>query len=223
MGQRSQIYIRYNNGKNMVARHLQWNYGFYMINRAYQILDYLNKHCKYKYNNFTPEEFEFSNRDRDDLDILKTLIEYNFTIGSVVRSCDLFKEEYEYHYGKEEKPEKIKIDPYWQDNNNGMLYVDIQGNNNEDFKIKYAFNWGDEDNSDTTSLITAEQYYSVFKEYDYEHHFDEEDKKEIEKQIAFIDSFELMSKEEFKNMFDTEYESCNVVKGVKAQGGENNE
>ena len=214
MGQRSQIYIRYNNGKNMVARHLQWNWGFYMINRANQLLDYLDKHCKSKYNNFTTENFDFSNRERDDLFILQSLIEMNLTVGSIVRTHDLFKEKYDYFYPENEKPDKMKLNPYKEDNNNGMLYIDIQGTNNEDCKIKYAFNWGYEDSDDTKRLITAKEYYSLFKEYDYEHNLDEEDKKLIEDQIKFIDSHELMTEEEFNEMFDTEYEVSKVIEGV---------
>ena len=36
MGQRSQIYIRYNNGevKGLIANYYQWNYGERMISRA---------------------------------------------------------------------------------------------------------------------------------------------------------------------------------------------
>ena len=52
MGQRSQIIVRYNDGKGTsgrVASHLQWNYGEYMAQRASQVVAFLNRAFGDKY------------------------------------------------------------------------------------------------------------------------------------------------------------------------------
>lgn len=91
MGQGSQIYVRYNNGENLVAYHLEWNWGRYMINRAFQILEYISKNIADDYSLFKSKNFEYV-RDREDLKALKSLIEMNFTAGSMVSGYDLIKE-----------------------------------------------------------------------------------------------------------------------------------
>ena len=48
MGQRSQIYIRYN-GKLIVANYYQWNYGERMISRCRSILERLDGMLGYKF------------------------------------------------------------------------------------------------------------------------------------------------------------------------------
>ena len=79
MGQRSQLYIRYKNKKNLVAMHLQWNYGYYMINRTYQLLDFIGKNVKSDYSNFKEEHFDIANSGsrREDIEMLQNLIQMN--------------------------------------------------------------------------------------------------------------------------------------------------
>ena len=113
MGQRSQLYIRYKNKKNLVAMHLQWNYGYYMINRTYQLLDFIGKNAKADYSNFREEHFDIANSEtrREDIDMLQNLIQMNTTIGSYVKGIDLVKEDYEWGSGKEDFKETFKMNP----------------------------------------------------------------------------------------------------------------
>ena len=207
MGQRSQIYIRYNNGKNLVAYHLQWNWGYYMINRTYQLLDFISKNVESDFSNFKGINFDIANygKQRDDIDILSNLIQFNTTVGSFVRGHNLVKEEFEYNEAKID--DKFKMTPENQDNNNGILVIDIQ----ED-KIKYglAGGWEEVNNWKDFNMITARKYFKLSEasygdeKYKLKNQ-DEELYKKVQKQIKFIDSFELLTNEEYKAIFNKEY------------------
>ena len=223
MGQRSQIYIRYKNKKNIVAVHLQWNYGYYMINRTYQLLDFIKKNIQSNYSNFKEEHFDISNGDRrEDLNILHTLIQLNTTIGSYVAGVDLVKEEYEWMWGRtDSEPKELAdlkdtfiIEPCRQDNNNGILVIDIQ----EDGTIKYGLAGGYEEIegmkfNDDFKMINAKTYFEL-SEKNYSGEYEEyklinKDKELYEKvmdQIDFIDSnFTLLTDEEYHEIFSNEY------------------
>lgn len=65
MGQRSQIYIRYNieyqgkQYKGLIARYYPWNYGERMISRARSIIEYIkDKYLEYPYNFTNQSELE---------------------------------------------------------------------------------------------------------------------------------------------------------------------
>lgn len=208
MGQRSQVYIRYKNKKKLVAIHLQWNFGYYMINRTYQLLDFISKNLKSSYNNFQEENFDISNNYSQDIDILHNLIQFNTTIGSYVKGIDLIKENYDY-FNKENK-DTFKMIPKKQDNNNGILVIDIQENG----KIKYGLAGGYEEiesmdfDSDFT-MINAKTYFNLS-----ENCIDNEYKLEnrnydlyckVMEQIRFIDNFELLTQEEYEEIFNQEY------------------
>ena len=212
MGQRSQVYIRYKNNKNLVAMHLQWNYGHYMINRTYQLLDFISKNMKDEYNNFAEKNFEITNRDRKDIDILHDLIQMNTTLGSYGKGVDLVKEKYVFD---EEDKDTFKMIPKKQDNNNGILVIDIQDNG----KIKYGLGGGYEEVENMTleddfKMITARKYFELHNNGftgEYEKYKLENQNKElydyVMKQIDFIDnSFELLTDKEYKEIFDSEYE-----------------
>lgn len=215
MGQRSQLYIRYKNKKNLVAMHLQWNYGYYMINRTYQLLDYIKKNVGATFSNFKEDNFNIANNEkrREDIDILKNLIQMNTTIGSYVGGYDIIKGWYDYNNGKENV---FKIDPLKEDNNNGILVIDIQENG----KIKYGLSGGYEeiDNFKDFQMISAKTYFDLSeKSYvDDEYLLVNSNKElydEVQKQIEFIDSnFELLTDEEYKEIFDTTYEYKNCLK-----------
>lgn len=208
MGQRSQLYIRYKNKKNLVAMHLQWNYGYYMINRAYQILDFTSKNVTDDFSNFKEGHFDIVNGRREDITMLQNLIQMNNTIGSYVKGIDLIKETYEWLKDKGELKDTFKMTPENQDNNNGILVVDIQ----EDGKIKYGLAGGYEEvgNYDTFNMISAREYFELSeKDYDDEYKLINSDKKlydVVMKQIDYIDNnFELLTNEEYKEIFNTEY------------------
>lgn len=216
MGQRSQLYIRYKNKKNLVAMHLQWNYGYYMVNRTYQLLDFISKNTSSVFSNFKEENFNIANsgNQREDIIILHNLIQMNNTIGSYVKGIDLIKEEYEWLSNKKDFSDTFKMNPGSQDNNNGILVIDIQENG----KIKYGLAGGYEEieNFDNNfRMITAKEYFTLSEkgcsdEYKLEN-ADKELYETVLKQIDYIDNnFELLTDEEYKEIFDTEYkwEDC---------------
>lgn len=219
MGQRSQLYIRYKNKKNLVAMHLQWNYGYYMINRTYQLLDFIGKNVKSDYSNFKEEHFDIANSGsrREDIEMLQNLIQMNTTIGSYVKGIDLVKEEYE--FCNDEKKSTFKINPNNQDNNNGILVIDI----GENGKVKYGLGGGNEEIGtwvDDFKMISAKEYFRLSENSysDEKYKLKNSNKElydEVMKQIKFIDeNFELLTDEEYKEIFDTEYkyEDCIIPK-----------
>ena len=124
MGQRSQIYVRYNEGKNIVAYHLQWNWGEHMINRAWQLLEYINKNTKGSYSCFLSNGYNWYKNDGKD--ILSALIQGNLEIGSFVRGHDLVAGKYEWAlYDKHMLIKDFRLNPDEQDNNDGFLVIDI--------------------------------------------------------------------------------------------------
>lgn len=215
MGQRSQLYIRYKNKKNLVAMHLQWNWGYYMVNRAYQLLDFINKNVKDEFSNFKEEHFDIENDRREDIDILQNLIQINLTIGSYVSGYDLVKDEFRYNQDKN----TFKMTPKEQGNNNGILVIDIQENGT----IKYGFGGGieeirDMNYGDDFKMISAKKYFELSEKNVMEKYKLKNTNKElydtVQKQIKFIDgNFELLTDEEYKEIFESEYEFKNCMKG----------
>lgn len=219
MGQRFQIYVRYNGGKSLVAYHLQWCYGRFAINRVYQLLDFISKNLQDTYSNFISDKFDISNRGeyREDKRILEGLMQMNITTGSYCAGIDLVKEEQEF---AKEPSETFKTNPRKQDNNNGIIVIDISN----DRKIKYGMTVGYEGEGKYKEfeIVNARQYMEAYQgdlDYIKENLKTEEDNKwylellaTIEKQIVFTEDFELMTQEEFENMFNKEYkyEDCGV-------------
>lgn len=219
MGQRFQIYVRYNEGKSLVAYHLQWCWGRYAINRVYQLLDFISKNLRSDYNNFASEYFETTNRGkyREDKRILEGLIQMNITCGSYVAGIDLVKEQKEFD---DDLSETFKINPEKQDNNNGIIVIDISN----DRKIKYGMTVGYEGEGKYKEfqIVSARQYMEAYQsELDYikEHSKTEEDNKEylellaeLEKQLVFTEDFEVMTQAEFTAMFNKtyKYEDCGI-------------
>ena len=129
MGQRSQIYIRYNvnytsgsletyNYKGLIARYFGWNYGERMVSRARYIIEEIqNEFMKYKW----------CFGDAEKLEKLKRICEVNFDMKDIVFSSDIIKEVMEDFDGDMEYL-------FDQDNNDGQLFIDIT-----DDGIKYCF------------------------------------------------------------------------------------
>jgi hypothetical protein len=143
MGERSQIYIKWNvhaNKENMVgaiARYFQWNYGERMISRARGIIETLEEYMKYKY--------MFS--DKWYIEKLTRIAETNFDMRDIVWSSNIIDEYNE--YGNEDNFADIVF--YGQDNNDGQLFIDIT-----DSGIKYALALEYGENG--YKPISAEQY-----------------------------------------------------------------
>lgn len=124
MGQRSQIYIRYNieyNGKQyrgLIARYYPWNYGERMVSRARSIIEYI-KDCYLAYPSTFTSVWE--------LEKLRLYCDINFDMKDIVISTDLIKE----------VSDQFDCDTSYlfnTDNNDGQLYIDVTNDG-----IKYCF------------------------------------------------------------------------------------
>lgn len=133
MGQRSQIYIRYNinyingsetknpaihNYKGLIARYYGWNYGERMISRARYIIECIQKE-------FIKWKWYFG--DTEKLEKLKRICDTNFDMKDIVFSSDIIKEVMEELDGDMEYL-------FNQANNDGQFFVDVT-----DGGIKYCF------------------------------------------------------------------------------------
>ena len=131
MGQRSQIYIKYNvnyvsglstpnpkthNYKGLIARYFGWNYGERMISRARYVIEEIQ-------NEFM--EYKWMFNDKEKLEKLKRFCETNFDMKDIVFSTDILKEMKDCNDGDL---------LFNQDNNDGQLFIDVTDNG-----IKYCF------------------------------------------------------------------------------------
>lgn len=128
MGQRSQIYIRYNvnyencsgvhNYKGLIARYFGWNYGERMVSRTRYIIESIYyEYLKYKW--------LFG--DSNGIEKLKCICNVNFDMKDLMLSTDIIKEIIESYNGD------IQC-LFEQDNNDGQLFIDVT-----DEGIKYCF------------------------------------------------------------------------------------
>lgn len=131
MGQRSQIYIRYNvncngfNYKGLIARYFGWNYGERMISRARYVIEEISEEFM---------KFKYYFRDEEKLEKLVRFCETNFDMKDIVRSLDIIE-------NVKESAECVGDIDYHdsgyifdQDNNDGQLFIDVTDNG-----IKYCF------------------------------------------------------------------------------------
>lgn len=120
MGQRSQIFVRYqetDGTRKLVARYYGWNYGERMISRARHTMEWLKENCKYT--SLCVEK-------------IPRILDTNFDMRDCVISSDILKE-YQELYGPDDSLNDVLF--YGQDNNDGRLLIDIDNTGN----IKYAF------------------------------------------------------------------------------------
>ena len=133
MGQRSQIYIRYNvnyvvgsktnnpsvsNFHGFIARYFQWNYGERMISRARGIIEAI--HDEYM-------EYPFLWGEQRCVEKMRRMCDVNFDMRDIMISSDILAEVAEYCDG-----DLSYI--FNQDNNDGQLLIDVT-----DKMIKYCF------------------------------------------------------------------------------------
>lgn len=121
MGQRSQIFVRYeeNGQKKMIARYYQWNYGERMISRARYGIEWLKKMYKYS--------FEIERK-------LYRILNVNFDMIDYAISSDIIKEFVDDDW-ENSGYTLNNFMFYQQDNNDGKLFIDVLS----DGTIKYAF------------------------------------------------------------------------------------
>ena len=113
MGQRSQIYVRWNTNdgkKFLVPRYYQWNFGTRMISRAKGILEWLKGSGQYLY----------STLHNDNVEKLRRIMDVNFDYKDVVLGRDIIDEWLEFRDADFSD---------WvftgQDNNDGQLFIDM--------------------------------------------------------------------------------------------------
>lgn len=190
MGQRSQIYVRYQkDGVNyLTARYYQWNYGERMISRCRYSLEWIEAMIPYDWY-FTRETEK-----------LQRILDVNFDMRDIVIGCDIIKEYEEDEYWKDEN---YTLNDYifkCQDNNDGKLFIDIK-----DGAIKYAFLDYD---CNTDKIMSAAQYMNwdcpSWRKSEY---IDDEGKALCESNIKAIRKLaKLMTKEEVKEFINANYE-----------------
>lgn len=177
MGQRSQIYVKYN-GKLIIANYYQWNYGERMISRARYGIEYL----KYYVDNGYTFQFE----SEREIEKFRRYFDVNFDMKDIVMSVDIFKE---YEDFKKYYPNFEEYAYFKQGNNDGKLLIDIRDEN-----IKYAFV---DCTFDMENIMTAEKYIDWNTEGKAEEHLSKEDMETLEENIKAInEAAELMTREE---------------------------
>jgi hypothetical protein len=188
MGQRSQIYVRYEveGEKKLVARYFQWNYGERMISRARYTMDWLKK---------TREYLSFENKK------IVHILETNFDIVDCVESLDIMQEYND--YAKEEGEDTFKDAIMSEDNNDGILFIDVLTD-----KIKYGFlDW----KPNTDHVMTARKYMDFdMKGWNKRDHsvLDKEEYTTCIRNIKAIDcdeNHELMTSEEIEEFINYDY------------------
>lgn len=142
MGQRSQIYVRYN-GNLIIANYYQWNYGERMISRARHGIEYLKHNLD--------EGYTFTFKDKTYIRKFSRIFDVNFDMRDVAISSDIVQEWLDY-YPCEDFNDCVFNR---QDNNDGQLFVDIR-----DDKIFYCFrDWEiSGDGTVKNRIMDAKQY-----------------------------------------------------------------
>lgn len=190
MGQRSQIYVRYN-GKLLFARYFQWNFGTRMISRARAGMEYLENHMD------VPSLFNDPYYIRKFIGFFET----NFDYRDVAISTDIFAEYLDFYPLDPISPSFCDFVFHRQDNNDGKLLVDIRNG-----KIKYAFL---DDKCNAENPMTPEEYLqwdacgTVTKTW--QGGCTPEEIQWTNANCAFIrDHYDLMTPEEIKSFIQTE-------------------
>ena len=129
MGQRSQIYVRWNlkDGKKVfVPRYYSWNFGTRMVSRARGIINWLYARGTSEMNCLA---LGFEEK-------LRRIMDINFDYKDTALGVDLIKE-WESYNSYEEFNDAVF---YGQDNNDGQLFIDVIVDYTKlKLKFKYAF------------------------------------------------------------------------------------
>lgn len=189
MGQRSQIYVRYNNGENkkgLIANYYGWNYGERMVSRARWGIECILEKLEYVWYYKNP----------NNVTKLSRMFDTNFDMKDIQISCDIIREHTDYF-------SEVSFNDYvfkMQDNNDGKLLVDISEN-----VIKYAF-LDEEANSDHIMDGEAYMCWNEGEKWREKQHLSKEDVKTCEENIRFISEHAtLMTKEEVEEFISYNY------------------
>ena len=187
MGQRSQIYIRYNK-KLVIANYYQWNYGERMISRARHGIEYIKDNLL-EYRNFIFDDPHYMKQ-------LSRIFDVNFDMKDVQISANII-EEWGEQFFDDDFNDVVFIQ---QDNNDGKLFVDILENG----VIKYAFL---DCNCDMENIMSAAKYMDWdSKDWRNSEYIDNEQKKQCEDNLKTIEEIAtLMTKEEIEDFINFDY------------------
>ncbi len=200
MGQRSQIYVRYNK-KLVVANYYQWNYGERMISRAKYGIEYI-KDVLLQYKDWIFNDNSYMLK-------LRRMFEVNFDVKDIQISIDIVQEWKELQEMKENSCENNFNDIVFehQVTNDGNLFIDIS----EDGTIKYAFL----DNEFNLEHIMDVRQYMAWdcEAWENSEYIDDEQKKRCKENMSKIENMAvLMSKEEVEDYINYDYlGECNPL------------
>lgn len=198
MGQRSQIYVRYN-GDIVVANYYQWNFRERMISRTRSILEYIKTNLDEGFN------FKFMFDSEWDKETFRRFCDVNFDFKDIVRSSNIIIEYQEWVKDGSTEPRTFNdFVLLGQDNNNGKLFIDIVCDEDKNYSIKYALvNWDDYYKPLTaTQYLNKECYCNNWKNCDY---LDDEQKEYTKDNIKYIKGFSKMTVDELKDFLDSKY------------------
>jgi hypothetical protein len=193
MGQRSQIYIRYNE-KLIIANYYQWNYGELMISRARGAIEWIKDRIDLGY--------YWIFKDKSYIKKLSRICDVNFDMRDIALSCDIVQE-----WGDQfsEQPFNECVF-YQQDNNDGQLFIDISA----DGVIKYAFS----KNPDYTKLMNCNDYMAWDFGADWHKYLSDVDSEALEickRNIGYIQAnATLMTYEELYAFINANYNPENA-------------
>ena len=202
MGQRSQIYVRFNtqDGKKfLVPRYYSWNFGTRMVSRARGIIEWLKGNGKYMNSSYHNEHIEK----------LRRIMDTNFDYKDMVLGQDII-EEWKQYGDKDNFMDEVFIG---QDNNDGQLFIDmiVKWPDNRwieepKIKFKYAFL----ESYDGERPMNGDEYMQwdetgEFKTWT-ESPYIKKEIKYTQKNIAWIEkNAELMTEQEVKEFREYPY------------------
>jgi len=189
MGQRSQIYVRYNiedGKKGLIANYYGWNFGERMISRARWGIEHVLDTLKYGW----------YYKRKDNVTKLSRIFDTNFDMRDIQISCDIIKEHAE-DFQEESFNDYVFL---MQDNNDGKLVIDILGD-----VVKYAFLDRD---ANADHIMDGESYmcWNNGEKWRESEHLTAEDIKTCEENIKFItEHATLMTKEDVEEFINHDY------------------
>ena len=208
MGQRSQIYVRFTfpetNGKYLVARYFQWNYGERMVSRVRHTIEWIA--CQLDSTAYKKELIKTAEFERKLVHIMET----NFDYEDVVLSSDILSEYEEY---REDEPFADCVF-YGQDNNNGQAFIDVilkdNGKETERFGrtmkdydviIKYGF----AKNTDGEEPLSPYGYLTTDMGEHWKERLDSEEEALTEKNVKALNKYPLLTKDELEEFREYDY------------------
>ena len=196
MGQRSQIYVKFESekGKILIANYYQWNYGEGMISRAKHVIEYLKDIHDGIYKD---GDFSFWYENTNNIKKIKRMLDVNFDFQNITISQDIIKE---YKEGTDDDCKFNDYVFYGQDNNDGQFYLYVMN----DGTFKYTFT-----DYNCNDRLTAHQYMEDYNA---------EEKELCEENMSYIEtSAQLMTNSEWAEFLDDDYSSLYAKRSTPAE------